>query len=261
MLCQICGRELKTWGKVCSRVNGKRSKCRIKLDGIKRRESGRLRKANMTPEKYARLQAQKKADRARARQDGRAYIEWDCVTCGERFKSKRYSDAGYWCSQRCQVSYWSKGIQASRSKELALRAKVRPKQVVNVITGGWFMAGSCCVCNKKFVSKYLDKTCSPRCQRKNNRRGQDWITPRQRQAIYKRDRWVCWLCNKSVDRDAEYSHDNYNPLYPSLDHVIPRSQGGTDEPDNLRLAHVECNSLRGAPDPSTYGGQQHLTPF
>ena len=248
MLCQICGREATSWGTVCSRVNGKPSKCRIKLDGIKRRESGQLRKANMSSEKYARLQAQKKADRARARQDGRAYAYWDCVTCGNNFKGKRYSKAGYWCSQRCQVSYWAKDIEPSKSKELVFKPKQKPKQVVTVIIGGWFMAGRCCVCDKNFVSKYLDKTCSPRCQRKNNRQYREWITPRQRLEIYERDGWVCWLCNKIVDRNADYSHDEYNPLYPSLDHVIPRSKGGTHTPDNLRLAHVECNALRGAPD-------------
>lgn len=31
----------------------------------------------------------------------------------------------------------------------------------------------------------------------------------------------------------------------TLDHIIPRSRGGTDHPANLRLAHFKCNHQRG----------------
>jgi 5-methylcytosine-specific restriction protein A len=42
---------------------------------------------------------------------------------------------------------------------------------------------------------------------------------------------VCWLCG-GVGAD-------------SIDHVVPRSLGGTDELDNLRPAHRACNARRG----------------
>jgi 5-methylcytosine-specific restriction endonuclease McrA len=32
----------------------------------------------------------------------------------------------------------------------------------------------------------------------------------------------------------------------SIDHIIPRSQGGSHKIDNLRAAHLLCNSQRGA---------------
>jgi hypothetical protein len=35
----------------------------------------------------------------------------------------------------------------------------------------------------------------------------------------------------------------------TLDHIIPRSRGGTNHPANLRLAHFLCNNLRGSPLP------------
>jgi 5-methylcytosine-specific restriction endonuclease McrA len=31
----------------------------------------------------------------------------------------------------------------------------------------------------------------------------------------------------------------------SLDHVVPISKGGTDEPENLKLAHFICNVRKG----------------
>jgi len=46
----------------------------------------------------------------------------------------------------------------------------------------------------------------------------------------------CWLC-----------HEPFTPDDPATaDHIIPRSQGGTDAMDNLRAAHLSCNSRRGA---------------
>jgi 5-methylcytosine-specific restriction endonuclease McrA len=49
-----------------------------------------------------------------------------------------------------------------------------------------------------------------------------------------------------VDQEANYSSDAYNPFYPSLDHILPRSLGGTHDSSNLRTAHLHCNSMRGA---------------
>ena len=34
--------------------------------------------------------------------------------------------------------------------------------------------------------------------------------------------------------------------YPSIDHVIPLSKGGTHSWDNVKLAHFSCNSAKGA---------------
>lgn len=36
------------------------------------------------------------------------------------------------------------------------------------------------------------------------------------------------------------------PLAGHVDHIIPRSQGGTDDPANLRAACEPCNLRRGA---------------
>jgi 5-methylcytosine-specific restriction endonuclease McrA len=49
-----------------------------------------------------------------------------------------------------------------------------------------------------------------------------------------REEKVCWLCNKPVAiEDA------------TRDHVIPKSLGGIGHRSNLRLAHADCNRLRG----------------
>lgn len=57
-----------------------------------------------------------------------------------------------------------------------------------------------------------------------------------------RDRWVCGICNQPVE-SRQYRPDDI--WSPTVDHVVPISLGGSDEPENLRLAHMICNSVRG----------------
>jgi 5-methylcytosine-specific restriction endonuclease McrA len=75
-----------------------------------------------------------------------------------------------------------------------------------------------------------------------NRRGSDWIDPKLRLEIYERDGWNCHICSAPVDREAHFNEN----LAPSLDHLKPRSMGGTHEPENLKTAHRVCNSVKGA---------------
>lgn len=67
-----------------------------------------------------------------------------------------------------------------------------------------------------------------------------WIPAATRRAVYERDDWECQICRDEVDRALVGS---LSPWRPSLDHIIPRSQGGSDGAENLRLAHFWCNGV------------------
>lgn len=69
-----------------------------------------------------------------------------------------------------------------------------------------------------------------------------WIANSARMSIYRRDDHTCWLCGDKVDMMADPQRDDWAP---SLDHVTPRSKGGTHESSNLRTAHRWCNAVRG----------------
>lgn len=65
-------------------------------------------------------------------------------------------------------------------------------------------------------------------------------------------RWgpYCWICVLN-GRGLWRSRINLRLRWPhprcfTRDHVIPRARGGTDAIENLRGAHHECNSKRGA---------------
>jgi len=51
-------------------------------------------------------------------------------------------------------------------------------------------------------------------------------------AIYERDAYRCQLCGDWHDL--------------TIDHIVPRSKGGTDDPGNLRVLCRSCNSRKGA---------------
>jgi 5-methylcytosine-specific restriction endonuclease McrA len=98
----------------------------------------------------------------------------------------------------------------------------------------WTCASCGVICERPATRGQRPKLCTD-C------RTSDWISPTQRHAIYERDGWTCWLCEEPVDRDLIGSRDHWRP---SLDHVIPRSSGGSNEDSNLRLAHWWCNCVR-----------------
>lgn len=97
---------------------------------------------------------------------------------------------------------------------------------------------SCSVCGEAMTNSCFREGVDPAHKRC---RGFFVIPDSVRRAIYERDSWSCHLCGESVDPSALPSSD----WYPSLDHVIPRSMGGPDDPENLKTAHRWCNTARG----------------
>ena len=60
--------------------------------------------------------------------------------------------------------------------------------------------------------------------------------------VFERDGWVCQLCGERVDPLLK----GPDPLAASLDHIVPVSLGGDHLPENCQLAHLGCNSSKGA---------------
>lgn len=56
---------------------------------------------------------------------------------------------------------------------------------------------------------------------------------------------LCEVPNcKAPTRAIVFGLRRWHPLGPSMDHILPRSLGGTWDPANLRPAHYGCNSAR-----------------
>lgn len=63
------------------------------------------------------------------------------------------------------------------------------------------------------------------------------------QRLALRDGWSCHLCGARVDPSLIGTKDK---MRPSVDHLVPISDGGLDEMANTRIAHLRCNARRGA---------------
>ncbi|QZD97710.1 HNH endonuclease [Gordonia phage Vine] len=64
--------------------------------------------------------------------------------------------------------------------------------------------------------------------------------------VFGRDGWICQLCWDPVDPE-----ETRRRWVATLDHKIPLSKGGTHTYENTQLAHLWCNSAKGAKDASS----------
>lgn len=62
-------------------------------------------------------------------------------------------------------------------------------------------------------------------------------------SVFKRDNGICKICGKPCDM-SDRTYGDYGPNYPSVDHIIPLSRGGSHTWNNVQLAHMICNSYK-----------------
>lgn len=156
-------------------------------------------------------------------------VERECVSCGAPVQQNaRNAKLGLrpTCSFECR-----------REMQYGPRKPKPPK---------WEpVAQDCPWCGDEFLPKSRNMTrCSKRCtaaaraHRKALRYGEFSVSLSVRKGIYERDGWTCQICLEAIDLEADPCTD----WAPSLDHIVPQSQGGSHESSNLRTAHFWCNA-------------------
>jgi 5-methylcytosine-specific restriction endonuclease McrA len=58
--------------------------------------------------------------------------------------------------------------------------------------------------------------------------------------VFKRDKWICWICDKPTRTDVLSRH----PLAPEMDHVKALARGGQHLYSNVATAHRKCNATK-----------------
>lgn len=136
--------------------------------------------------------------------------------------------------QRCESPFLGWG-KRSICYECPSRFKPKPPEHLE-----------CGVCRSPFVSAYRrtrgsrpTRYCSKRC-RALAYGGRFKVGYQERMALYKRDRHVCHICLLRTWTHVDSAHN----WAPTLDHLVPRSRGGGNEPTNLATAHRWCNVMR-----------------
>lgn len=147
-----------------------------------------------------------------------------CAQCGAAFTAKsrdRIYCYGKWCAQVAYRKRRAEGIQ-----------QVKPRLV------------RCDGCGDAFQSVRPEaRWCSKQCANRHwgNVRARQRAQPSEARytdlEIFERDAWRCHLCKKRVRKDVPRLH----PDGATIDHLVPISEGGLDEPSNLATAHWKCN--------------------
>ena len=56
----------------------------------------------------------------------------------------------------------------------------------------------------------------------------------------------CYLCGNEMKLPRDFSERKVrDPLEATIDHIVPRSHGGTYRKENIKAAHRECNRRKG----------------
>lgn len=165
-------------------------------------------------------------------------LECALPKCDVRFMAKTSHQR--YCSRRCrEVS--SYGPYAT-GEVLATRIRIEPcarcHETLVIKHGRGYQAKQCLSCRRE-VQRLKD------AQKNHARRaaGRDVLSVDQLAA---RDGSRCQICRRKID----LSRSGQDQWGPSIDHILPVSRGGTNDPANLRLAHRRCNSSRGAKQPA-----------
>ena len=78
---------------------------------------------------------------------------------------------------------------------------------------------------------------------------QPFLTPETGlfQTLWHQQSGLCALCGQPMLRnrfDAPHAQV-WAKQRATFDHIMPRSKGGADTPQNLQLAHARCNKIKG----------------
>lgn len=167
-----------------------------------------------------------------------------CEHCGEPVKPRSATGPGsVYCSRSCRgKASYARNAERLRAKARAKRASQREPR-------------RCLCCYAVFAPGtarqiYCSKTCSKRMQNAARRakRREAYVERLHWRVLFNEDGPNCYICGDPTDPTDSVPIKGATLIglaYPTLDHIIPLSRGGSHERANVRLAHHYCNSVKG----------------
>lgn len=163
--------------------------------------------------------------------------DWVCVVCGQEVP--KGSGRRSHCSGRCQMmasrarrGFYKNHQYQRRQQQRRRHERMKRPQSYDCVKCGKTVDLNIPVTKtgrfKRIDSKLCDK-CKHRTRSK--------MTVGQ---LVQRDGINCKICGEVVDMAAT-AKDLFRP---SIDHIVPRAHGGTNDPENLQLAHLWCNQVK-----------------
>lgn len=84
--------------------------------------------------------------------------------------------------------------------------------------------------------RYLNLKRAYKANRRARERGA-FVEGVSRRRVMERDGWKCHLCAEPIPKEARHPE----PLFGTLDHVVPLASGGKHSYANVKAAHLTCN--------------------
>jgi hypothetical protein len=154
-----------------------------------------------------------------------------------------------------------------RTKKEEEKRKIKEEKKIELIKRRTI---KCLECGTSFFSTRNKKNCSAACAKKRNNRfgeiNKSKIFKNGRvdrdislNRLARKHKNICAICGTKVNfKDFTLRGDIFiaGESYPSIDHIKPKSKGGTHTWENVQLAHMRCNNIKR--DSDTYigvGGQ------
>ena len=151
-----------------------------------------------------------------------------------------------WCLEPFTTQYETKQYcsRAHKERMQQFRRNKRKRSVKNL------HVKECPGCKSNFTTSNSIKVfCSEHCQkwhreqfrRERDKEFRNAVNPSFKRRVYFKSHGFCGICNEYID--LRLAHPD--PMSFSIDHIIPRSLGGTHSFTNLQAAHLGCNAKRG----------------
>ena len=191
-------------------------------------------------------------------------VRIECKKCGAVFERSMVSirkSASVICPNCNRIRKENKRIEKMQKQKDRAKQREARKSAIEEAKAKRIRHIVCEVCGKQFTTnrtnqKYCSKECAKKAfnkyssGRKDKRfkdRGMKQNRSITAKSLYERDGGVCWICGERCDIDDYEVKDGVvicGNNYPSVDHVIPVCEGGSDTWDNVKLAHRICNTKR-----------------
>ncbi len=151
-----------------------------------------------------------------------------------------------WCHIDFVTEWGTKTYCSRQHKERARQHRKRGRRTQGIKT---IHVRTCIGCASQFTTDRPDKVyCSGDCREWTKRQQQrasdeEWKAAKTlgfKAKLYFRDSGLCQICFVGINTSLKYP----DPMSLSLDHIVPRSQGGNHNMENIRIAHLDCNAKR-----------------
>jgi hypothetical protein len=150
-----------------------------------------------------------------------------CVVCGDQYEPHRKDQAC--CSLVCSKKHSHKALVENNKKISICQMCGESFEV--------FFSG--CI-EPKYCESCRRAVDRDRCRGRRAVTSVDYVI--NENDVYEKYNWTCAICGEKIDPDIKWP----SPQSKSIDHIIPVSKGGSHTFNNLQLAHLGCNSTKGA---------------